>query len=121
MEFFIVKKPVKTCISCVSFNPTNEDACSNLVTFRKPGTTFSSQPGPTDSCDDHEPRLAQIYKHPDSDSQISVEHINGEIYDHGVLIATDETGRTVRVPMGSIGLIEVGLALAGLGKKMVYA
>jgi HK97 family phage major capsid protein len=86
MEITIMKKPVKTCISCISFNPASEDTCSNLVSFRKPGTTFSSQPGPTDSCDDHEPRLAQIYKHPDSDSQISLEHINGEIYDHGVLI-----------------------------------
>jgi hypothetical protein len=111
-----------TCANCIHFEDIGEGLeCLNMVSFKDQGQDQFRSALATDSCEDYEPRLEQIYKHPDSDSQISVEHVNGEVYDHGVLIATDETGRTVRVPMGSIGLIEVGLALAGLGKKMVYA
>jgi hypothetical protein len=105
-----------TCATCIKFDDIGEGMeCLNLVSFD------SRQPRATDSCPDHEQRVIQLYAHPDSHAAISLERINGETFEHGVLIAVDEDGKTVRVPIGQIGLIETGLELARLGKNMVCA
>lgn len=111
-----------TCATCINFGDIGEGMeCLNLVTFSKPGMAEFQAAQATDSCPDHEQRVIQLYAHPDNHSAISLERVNGETFEHGVLIAVDEDGKTVRVPVGQIGLIEVGLELARLGKNMVYA
>ena len=104
-----------TCATCISFNEGAEYACSNLVSFD------SRQPRSTDSCPDHEQRVVSLYRHPDSYSAINIEQVHGETFSHGILIAVDENGKTVRVPIGQLGLIEVGLEMARIGKTMIYS
>jgi hypothetical protein len=111
-----------TCATCINFDNIGEGLqCLNLVYFEDQGLAkFRSRSArATDSCPDHEQRVVRLYNHPDNDSQISLERVNSEGFEHGVLIATDEDGKTVRVPIGQIGLIEVGLDLARIGKNMV--
>ena len=112
-----------TCATCFNFEDIGEGLqCLNLVSFEDQGLAkFRPRSArATDSCPDHEQRVVRLYNHPDNHSQISLERVDkGEGFEHGVLIAVDEDGKTVRVPIGQIGLIEVGLDLARLGKNMV--
>ena len=62
----------------------------------------------------------QIYSHPDNFTSIEIERIAcGTGFDFGVLHVTDQTGQTIRVQVGQIGLIQVGLALANAGNQML--
>jgi hypothetical protein len=109
-----------TCATCIHFEDIGEGReCLNMVSFKDQGQDQFRSALPTDSCDDHEHRVVTLYSHPDNDSQISLERVNGEGFEYGVMIAVDEDGKTVRVPIGQISLIEVGLDLARLGKNMV--
>ena len=109
-----------TCATCIHFEDIGEGLeCLNMVSFKEQGQDQFRSALATDSCDDHEQRVIQLYAHPDNHSQISLERVYGEAFEHGVLIAVDEDGKTVRVPIGQIGLIEVGLDLARIGKNMV--
>jgi hypothetical protein len=79
-----------------------------------------NQPIATDTCDGHEQRVVSLYRHPDNYSAISLERIAcGTGFDFGVLHITDQSGQTIRVQVGQIGLIQVGLALANAGNQML--
>jgi len=111
-----------TCATCINFGDIGEGMeCLNMVSFKDQGQDQFRFALATDSCPDHEQRVVNLYQHPDNHSAISLERVNGETFEHGVLIAVDENGHTVRVPIGQLGLIETGLELARLGKNMVYA
>ena len=66
--------------------------------------------------------MKTIYTHPDNQTVIRIERIVcGNGFDFGVLHITDEAGKTIRVQVGQIGLIQVGLALANAGNQMLEA
>ena len=108
-------KTTTTCSTCLNFADIGEGReCLNLVSFRKDGATESTPPQATDTCPDHDPSEFELMTHPDGDFLITL-----KCGDHGVLTVTGEDGSTVRVTLGALGLIELGLAIAHYGKKML--
>lgn len=62
----------------------------------------------------------KLYSHPDNDTEIQIERIkHGNGFDFGALHVTDESGKTIVVQVGQIGLIELGVKLANAGLQML--
>ncbi len=113
-------KPATTCSTCLNFADIGEGReCLNLVSFKQPHEVQFRSATANDSCPDHDARVVTMYSHPDNHSAIKLEIIPNEGGDYGVLIVTGKDGSTVSVPVGPIGLIELGLDLARHGKQML--
>ena len=67
--------------------------------------------------DGHEVQL--MMAHPDGAFQITMEHINDDVSEYGVLRVTDDYGVTVVVTLGALGLIELGVDLIQHAKQMI--
>mgnify|MGYP003376269322 CR=1 FL=1 len=66
--------------------------------------------------------MKTIYRHPDNYSKIQIERIKcGDGFDFGKLHITDETGKTITIEVGQVGLIEIGVKLTGSGLEMLEA
>jgi hypothetical protein len=101
--------------TCIAFDASTQYRYANLVTFRPVNSDLAFPPKADDCCDDFDVRMLKLYRHPDNGASVSLERVNGEFCEYGVLIATDRSGQTVRVAMGSQGLVEAGQALARIG------
>ena len=109
-----------TCSTCINFDDIGEGMeCLNLVSFREPGQTKFRAAQAHDHCPDYDPREVQLMSHPDGDFSITIERVQDDFADYAVMRVTGEDGVTVAVTLGSIGLIELGVALVQQGKNMV--
>jgi hypothetical protein len=114
-EIIMTNTTTNTCAACIAFDASTQYRCANLVTFRPLGSDLAFPPKADDCCPDFDARMVKLYRHPDTHAALSLERINGELFEYGVLIATDDKGQTVRVAIGPQGLVEVGQALARIG------
>lgn len=109
-----------TCATCLNFADIGDGLeCLNIVSFRIHGQAQFRPAQATDTCPDHDARVVTLYSHPDNHSAIKLEIIPNEGGDYGALIVTGKDGSTVSVPVGPLGLIELGLDLARYGKELI--
>ena len=109
-----------TCATCINFgNIGSGPECLDLISFRLPGQTKFRAAQAHDHCPDYAPREVQLMSHPDGDFSITMERVQDDFSDYAVMRVTDECGATMALKLGSIGLIELGVALVQQGKNMV--
>jgi hypothetical protein len=81
-----------TCAACIAFDATTQYRCGNLVTFRPVNSDLASPPEADDCCPDFDARTLRLYRHPDNGASVSLERVNSEFCEYGVLIAIDRSG-----------------------------
>jgi hypothetical protein len=67
----------------------------------------------------HDGQEVQLMAHPDGNFKITIQHVNDNFGDYGILRMTDEHGTTTTATLGGIGLIELGVDLIRHAKQMI--